>query len=72
MVKGSRSDLRRDSGQGLEQRKACLLQHYGSDTLDAANLIMPLVFFMAPTDPRMLAPSKKAALCRAASSTDTT
>src|SRR5262249_603302 len=25
-----------------------------SDSLDAANLIMPLVFFMAPADPRML------------------
>jgi GH15 family glucan-1,4-alpha-glucosidase len=27
---------------------------YGSNSLDAANLIMPLVFFMSPTDPRML------------------
>jgi GH15 family glucan-1,4-alpha-glucosidase len=31
------------------------VQHYGSKQLDASNLIMPLVFFMAPTDPRMLA-----------------
>ena len=30
------------------------MQSYGSDTLDASNLMMPLVFFMAPTDPRML------------------
>jgi GH15 family glucan-1,4-alpha-glucosidase len=29
-------------------------QYYGSNSLDAANLIMPLVFFMSPTDPRML------------------
>ncbi len=35
------------------QRKA-FIQHYGSDNLDAANLIMPLVFFVAPNDPRML------------------
>jgi GH15 family glucan-1,4-alpha-glucosidase len=28
--------------------------YYGSSSLDAANLIMPLVFFMSPTDPRML------------------
>ncbi|MBO0801292.1 MAG: glycoside hydrolase family 15 protein, partial [Blastocatellia bacterium] len=27
---------------------------YGSNSLDAANLIMPLVFFMSPSDPRML------------------
>ena len=30
------------------------MQHYGSESLDASNLIMPLVFFMAPNDPRML------------------
>ncbi len=37
-----------------EERKA-FVQSYGSRTLDAANLIMPLVFFVSPTDPRMLA-----------------
>ncbi|MCK5571607.1 MAG: glycoside hydrolase family 15 protein, partial [Bacteroidetes bacterium] len=36
-----------------EERKA-FMQAYGSDRLDAANLIMPLVFFLSPTDPRML------------------
>ena len=30
------------------------MQHYDSDSLDASTLIMPLVFFMSPTDPRML------------------
>ena len=29
------------------------MQYYGTDALDAANLIMPLVFFISPTDPRM-------------------
>jgi GH15 family glucan-1,4-alpha-glucosidase len=29
-------------------------QSYDSESLDAANLMMPLVFFLAPTDPRML------------------
>ncbi len=29
-------------------------QSYGGDTLDASNLIMPLVFYLAPDDPRML------------------
>lgn len=36
-----------------EERKA-FVQAYGSDALDAANLMMPLVFFVAPSDPRML------------------
>jgi GH15 family glucan-1,4-alpha-glucosidase len=30
------------------------VQHYGSDAIDAANLLMPLVFFLSPSDPRML------------------
>jgi GH15 family glucan-1,4-alpha-glucosidase len=30
------------------------VQSYGSDTLDASNLFMPLSFFLSPTDPRML------------------
>ena len=28
--------------------------YYGSNTLDASNLMMPLVFFMSPHDPMML------------------
>ena len=35
------------------QRKA-FVQAYGSDALDASSLLMPLVFFLAPNDPRML------------------
>jgi GH15 family glucan-1,4-alpha-glucosidase len=41
--------------KGWNEEKQAFVQHYDSDALDAANLIMPLVFFMAPTDPRMLA-----------------
>jgi len=41
--------------KGWSKEKQAFVQHYGGDTLDAANLIMPLVFFMAPTDPRMIA-----------------
>jgi GH15 family glucan-1,4-alpha-glucosidase len=37
-----------------EDRQA-FTQHYGSESLDASALIMPLVFFMSPTDPRMIA-----------------
>jgi GH15 family glucan-1,4-alpha-glucosidase len=40
--------------QGWSQSRAAFVQSFGSTALDASNLIMPLVFFMAPTDPRML------------------
>ena len=39
---------------GWNPERQAFVQSYGSDTLDASNLIMPLVFFLAPTDPRML------------------
>jgi len=40
--------------KGWSQKRQAFVQHYDSESLDAANLIMPLVFFMAPNDPRML------------------
>jgi GH15 family glucan-1,4-alpha-glucosidase len=40
--------------RGWNPERQAFVQHYGSDSLDASNLIMPLVFFLAPTDPRML------------------
>ncbi|MCC6614818.1 MAG: glycoside hydrolase family 15 protein [Anaerolineae bacterium] len=39
---------------GWSTERGAFLQYYGGDTLDAANLIMPLVFFVAPDDNRML------------------
>jgi GH15 family glucan-1,4-alpha-glucosidase len=39
---------------GWSDDRQAFVQHYGSDQLDASNLIMPLVFFMSPNDPRML------------------
>jgi GH15 family glucan-1,4-alpha-glucosidase len=39
---------------GWNAEKQAFVRHYDSDLLDASNLIMPLVFFLAPTDPRML------------------
>jgi GH15 family glucan-1,4-alpha-glucosidase len=39
---------------GWNPRLGAFTLFYGSNSLDAANLIMPLVFFMSPTDPRML------------------
>ena len=40
--------------QGWSRSRQAFVQRYGSDSLDAANLMMPLVFFVSPTDPRML------------------
>jgi GH15 family glucan-1,4-alpha-glucosidase len=40
--------------KGWSRERRAFVQHYGSDALDAANLMMPLVFFVSPTDPRML------------------
>jgi GH15 family glucan-1,4-alpha-glucosidase len=40
--------------KGWHPRRQAFVQYYGSDALDAANLLMPLVFFLSPTDPRML------------------
>ena len=40
--------------RGWSPKRQAFVQHYGSESLDAANLIMPLVFFLSPTDPRML------------------
>jgi len=39
---------------GWSEKRQAFTQFYGSDDLDASLLIMPLVFFMAPNDPRML------------------
>ena len=40
--------------RGWSARRNAFVQYFDSEVLDAANLMMPLVFFMAPTDPRML------------------
>ncbi|WP_346290782.1 glycoside hydrolase family 15 protein [Sphaerothrix gracilis] len=40
--------------KGWNEERQAFVQHYDSDVLDASNLIMPLVFFMSPNDPRML------------------
>ncbi len=40
--------------KGWNETRNAFVQRYGSDALDAANLMMPLVFFVSPTDPRML------------------
>ncbi|HEX9110197.1 MAG TPA: glycoside hydrolase family 15 protein [Terriglobales bacterium] len=40
--------------RGWNEKRHAFTQYYGSEDLDASLLIMPLVFFMAPSDPRML------------------
>ncbi|MPZ14467.1 MAG: glycoside hydrolase family 15 protein [Chloroflexi bacterium] len=40
--------------KGWSASQKAFVQSYTSPYLDAATLIMPLVFFLAPTDPRML------------------
>jgi pentatricopeptide repeat protein len=41
--------------RGWSPARKAFVQAYGSESLDAANLIMPLVFFVSPRDPRFLA-----------------
>jgi GH15 family glucan-1,4-alpha-glucosidase len=40
--------------KGWSEKRRAFTQFYGSEDLDASLLIMPLVFFMAPADPRMI------------------
>jgi GH15 family glucan-1,4-alpha-glucosidase len=40
--------------QGFDPEQNCFVQAFGSRTLDAGALMMPLTFFVSPTDPRML------------------
>lgn len=39
---------------GWSEKRQAFTQYYGSEDLDASLLIMPLVFFMVATDPRMI------------------
>jgi GH15 family glucan-1,4-alpha-glucosidase len=40
--------------RGWSRERQAFVQAFDEDGLDAANLIMPLVFFVSPTDPRFL------------------
>jgi GH15 family glucan-1,4-alpha-glucosidase len=40
--------------KGWSEKRQAFVQHYGSEVLDASVLLMPLVLFIAPTDPRWL------------------
>jgi len=40
--------------KGWSPTRQSFVQHYDCNCLDASSLVMPLVFFMSPNDPRML------------------
>ena len=40
--------------RGWSDEREAFVQHYGSDVLDASILLMPLVLFIAPRDPRWI------------------
>jgi GH15 family glucan-1,4-alpha-glucosidase len=40
--------------RGFNPARRAFVQYFGTEALDASNLLMPLVRFLSPTDPRML------------------
>lgn len=40
--------------KGWDKEQETFVQHYGSKTLDASNLMMPLTFFVSPSDTRII------------------
>ncbi len=46
--------------RGWNRSLEAFVQHYDSEALDASLLLMPLVFFVSPTDPRMLSTLNRA------------
>ncbi|MEO1090489.1 MAG: glycoside hydrolase family 15 protein [Pseudomonadota bacterium] len=40
--------------KGWNEELGAFVQHYGGDTLDAANLMLVLTYFLSPTDPRTI------------------
>jgi GH15 family glucan-1,4-alpha-glucosidase len=52
---GVRDAIYRDiMDKGWDEELGAFVQHYGSDTLDAANLMLILTFFLSPADPRTI------------------
>jgi GH15 family glucan-1,4-alpha-glucosidase len=40
--------------RGWSDARQSFVQHYGGDAIDASTLLMPLVFFLSPVEPKML------------------
>jgi len=52
---GARDDIYRQvMDKGWNESRGAFVQNYGSEVLDASLLLMPLVKFISPTDPRWL------------------
>jgi GH15 family glucan-1,4-alpha-glucosidase len=45
--------------RGWSQRKQAFVQHYGSEAMDAGNLVLPLVGFLPCDDPRVVSTVKR-------------
>ncbi len=45
--------------KGWDPRQQAFVQSYGSNAMDASTLVLPLVKFISPTDPRMLSTLKR-------------
>jgi GH15 family glucan-1,4-alpha-glucosidase len=54
MARGAYAIYEEVVDKGRNPRRRAFVESYGSANLDAANLLIPLVKFMGPTDPRML------------------
>ena len=39
--------------KGVDEKRGCFVQYYGSDQMDASLLLLPLVGFLPPSDPRI-------------------
>jgi GH15 family glucan-1,4-alpha-glucosidase len=53
--RAARDDIYRQiMARGWSERRGAFVQHYDTDVLDASVLLMPLVKFISPTDPRWL------------------
>ena len=51
----SRDEIYREiMARGWNETRGSFVQHYDTDALDSSNLMMPLTFFISPTDPRMM------------------
>jgi GH15 family glucan-1,4-alpha-glucosidase len=52
---GVRDEIYRDiMAKGWNEKLGAFVQHYGSDSLDAANLMLVLTFFLSPADHRTI------------------
>jgi GH15 family glucan-1,4-alpha-glucosidase len=53
--RGVRDEIYREiMAKGWSEERRAFVQHFGGDSLDAANLMMVLTMFVSPTEPRMI------------------